>query len=791
MRIKLVIRWLVAGLLLAVICALTGERAASRHLIAGKAGAETLSAALAVLPLDPLNAYAWEPSAELSAFSRADARITQVSIQADQQGTEFVKIGTTGPVQIKPLRLGHPARLVVDLQPVQVRHFRRIVADREGILQDVRLAQFQNSPTAVARVVADLSQNAPFRIQSEPDGIRIEFREPEKSVRNSRRGLNVLLKSAIAQHEDMMVRALERPVKLDPASFHPEPQESPHRTPGEKLSVAGKAHGTIESRNASQQPTVGGYPAKLEPQRQQPVSDSTSAATSATEWASAHLPEAAPPSLAELQQTLQTVQIAADSSSTPDAFEKQGAGILSPPFSQQHHRFTGKLISLDLRDVDIRDFFRLIHQISGLNIVVDSNVTGRITMVMDDVPWDQALSIALKDNGLSTELEGNVLRIAKVSTLVDEAKAEADERTAKLEAEPLVTVVRQLKYAHAADQQPMQTTSIGGGGGMGGSANQLPIPGVVTMLASMKGVLTPDGKAVADPRDNAVIITDHRSQIPVIESVIDKLDAKAPQVSIQVRVILANADFTRTLSAALSGAARNRSGNTLGGIGTGNGSMGTFTNNPPAPVVGSNATSTQTITNGVVQATTNYALPSTAGGFGAFAITNAGARYVINAAISAAETRDQARTISRPTIVTQNNVQGEVQQGVQIPIQTNINNTIAVQYVNATLQLSVTPQVTVDNKVFLNIYVNNASVGSFSTFVGPSINTQQATTQVLVPDGGTVVFGGITVTTRARSATYVPLLGSIPILGNLFKSSSVNDQNQELLFFVSPTILPG
>src|SRR5579875_2392976 len=591
MRIKLVIRWLVAGLLLAVICALTGERAASRHLTAGKAGAGTLSTALAVLPLDPLNAYAWEPSAELSAFSRADARITQISIQADQQGTEFVKIGTTGPVQIKPLRLGHPARLVVDLQPVQVRHFRRIVADREGILQDVRLAQFQNSPTAVARVVADLSQNAPFRIQSEPDGIRIEFREPEKSVRNSRRGLNVLLKSAIPQHEDMMVRALERPVKLDPASFHPEPQESPHRTPGEKLSVAGKAHGTIESRNASQQPTVGGYPAKLEPQRQQPVSDSTSAATSATEWASAHLPEAAPPSLAELQQTLQTVQIAADSSSTPDAFEKQGAGILNPPFSQQHHRFTGKLISLDLRDVDIRDFFRLIHQISGLNIVVDSNVTGRITMVMDDVPWDQALSIALKDNGLSTELEGNVLRIAKVSTLVDEAKAEADERTAKLEAEPLVTVVRQLKYAHAADQQPMQTTSIGGGGGMGGSANQLPIPGVVTMLASMKGVLTPDGKAVADPRDNAVIITDHRSQIPVIESVIDKLDAKAPQVSIQVRVILANADFTRTLSAALSGAARNRSGNTLGGIGTGNGSMGTFTNNPPAPVVGSNATS--------------------------------------------------------------------------------------------------------------------------------------------------------------------------------------------------------
>jgi len=825
---KPVIRWLGVCLLLAVICALTGERAASRRLTARIGSARTLPAPLAILPLSPQNVDAFEPAAGVPATPQAAARITQISIQSDQQGAALVEIGTTGPVQIKPLRLSHPARLVVDLQPVQVSHFQRIPADHAGVLEDVRVAQFQNTPTDVARVVADLSHNAPFRIESEPDGIRIQFREPEKSVESPRQALNAPPAIPTAQREDPIVRALEKPVKLNLTSFRPRQDKSPQRLDsantgrsggvfysepkyrdsslrgvyaersqgaslrmtGDETQTTGKGLGTAQSRKALQQPGGNTLLAKVEPQKRQAVADPTPAATLAPAWASDRVPEAALPSLTELQQALQSVQIAADSS--PNLGILQNQGILSAPFSQQQHRFTGKLISLDLRDVDIRDFFRLIHQISGLNIVVDSNVTGRITMVMDDVPWDQALSIALKDNGLATELDGNVLRIAKVSTLVDEAKAQTDERMAKLEAEPLVTVVRQLKYAHAADQQPMQTTSIGGGGGgMGGSANQLPIPGVVSMLNSMKGVLSPDGKVVADPRDNAVIVTDHRSQIPVIEAVIDKLDAKAQQVSIQVRVILANADFTRTLSAALSGAARNRSGSTLGGIGTGNGSMGTFANNPSSPVVGSNATSTTTITNGVAQGTTNFAIPSTAAGFGAFAITNAGARYLINAAISAAETRDQARTISRPTIVTQNNVQGEVQQGVQIPIQTNINNTIAVQYVNATLQLSVTPQVTVDNKVFLNIYVNNASVGSFSTFFGPSINTQQATTQVLVPDGGTVVFGGITVTTRARSATYVPLLGSIPIIGNLFKSSSVNDQNQELLFFVSPTILPG
>jgi type IV pilus assembly protein PilQ len=182
---------------------------------------------------------------------------------------------------------------------------------------------------------------------------------------------------------------------------------------------------------------------------------------------------------------------------------------------------------------------------------------------------------------------------------------------------------------------------------------------------------------------------------------------------------------------------------------------------------------------------------ATASGFGIAAVTNVGAHYFINAAISAAEERDQAKTISRPSIVTQNNVQGMVQQGVEVPVQTSINNTISVQYENATLTMRVTPQVTDDNNIFLIIDVNNASLGAVVSQAGPSINTQQATTSVLVPDGGTVVFGGITVTSRSKSATYIPLLGNIPVLGHLFKTNNTSDQDQELLFFVSPKIIPG
>jgi type IV pilus assembly protein PilQ len=241
-------------------------------------------------------------------------------------------------------------------------------------------------------------------------------------------------------------------------------------------------------------------------------------------------------------------------------------------------------------------------------------------------------------------------------------------------------------------------------------------------------------------------------------------------------VVLATADFTRTLSAALSGTGRNPSQSTQYGTATGSGASIT----PSSAIPGTSSTLSSLI------------IPeNSTSGFGTFAITNASSRYVINAVIAAQEERDQAKTISRPTIVTQNNVQGLVQQGVQVPVQTTINNTVSVQYQNATLQMQVTPQVTNENNIFLIIMVNNASVGATITGVGPEINTQQATTQVLVPDGGTVVFGGITVTGRSKTATYVPLLGNIPILGNLFKTSNVTDNDQELLFFVSPKILPG
>jgi len=414
--------------------------------------------------------------------------------------------------------------------------------------------------------------------------------------------------------------------------------------------------------------------------------------------------------------------------------------------SEQKPAYTGELISLNLKDVDLKDFFRLIHEISGLNILVDTNVTGSVTTVLDNVPWDQALDVVLKDNGLGKVLEGNVLRIAKLETLMAEDETLNKMAAARLDAAPLVTVFRPLNYAKASVIAALLLKKVG----------------------KEDWAVSRRGSVLWDERTNTLIIRDIASQIPIIDGVLARLDTKTKQVAIEARIVLANSSFQRTLSAALVGALSNGSGSTIGAAQTGTGaSITPSTTSPP----------TFTMT------------PNPSSGFGTVAIANFSQRYLIDAAISAAEIRSQAKTISRPSIITQNNVEGMVQQGVQIPVQTSINNTVTNQFANATLQLTVTPQVTDDGHIFLKIAVQNATPGSIVTNSAVSINIQQATTQVLVPDGGTVVFGGVTVTQRSNSSTGIPLLGDIPLLGHLFKSTNVQDTDQELLFFVSPRVM--
>ena len=419
-------------------------------------------------------------------------------------------------------------------------------------------------------------------------------------------------------------------------------------------------------------------------------------------------------------------------------------------------RYTGEPISVNLKDVDLKDFFRLIHEISGLNVVLDPNVHGTLTIVLDDVPWDQALDIVLKNNDLARELEGNVLRVATVDTL----KKEADGRRAQVESEALavekVSVTRFLSYAHAKD-----------------------------VMLTVKKFLSARGEVVADERTNAVIVNDIPKVIPIIDRLLTQLDRKTQEVEIEARVVAATRQFARDIGTQL-------------GFGWGNGHSAIGGNS----TAGSSPTTVSNLTPGYITvpgtgSTSGSSIPlfsnlgSTAPTSG-LTFLNASNTVRIDAVLSMAESRGLLKVLSRPRVVTQNNIQAIVKQGVRVPIvtQAQLGGPPTVTYVDAFLRLTVVPQITSENTIFLNVDVENTTPNFAQEVQGnPELITQQATTQVLVTDGGTVVIGGVIQTQNSININQVPLLGNLPILGNLFKHVQVSTSNQELIFFITPRII--
>jgi type IV pilus assembly protein PilQ len=415
-------------------------------------------------------------------------------------------------------------------------------------------------------------------------------------------------------------------------------------------------------------------------------------------------------------------------------------------------KYTGEPISVNLKDVDLKDFFRLIHEISGLNVVLDPQVHGTLTIVLDDVPWDQALDIVLKNNDLSRQLDGNVLRVATVETL----KKEADNRRSQVEAEAMavdkVTITRFLSYAHSKD-----------------------------LLLPIKKFLSKRGDVVSDDRTNAIIVSDIPGVLPQIDRIIQQMDRKTQEVEIEARVVAATRSFARDIG-------------TQFGFGWGNGP----TSVGGAQAVGGSSNIVSGLTPLYAQTTgTTGSIPLFSslpanGPTSGLSFVNATNNMRLDVILTMAESRGLLKILSRPRVVTQNNIQAVVKQGVRIPIVTEgqFNGPPTTTYIDAFLRLTVTPQITSEGTIFLNVDVEN-TLPDFGRAVNgnPTLITQQATTQVLVTDGGTVVIGGVIQTQNSLSVDQVPLLGDIPYLGNLFKHRSVTTSNQELIFFITPRII--
>jgi len=464
-------------------------------------------------------------------------------------------------------------------------------------------------------------------------------------------------------------------------------------------------------------------------------------------------PLALPASLTQPNAAM--AEIGASTPAAAAAASRAGAGVQTVQATGVVGGYSGEPISVNLKDVDLRDFFRLIHEISGLNVVLDPGVKGSLTIVLDDVPWDQALDIVLQNNDLDKQLQGNVLRIATKDTIKKEAEQERDLAKAQAEAADVVTTTRVLSYAKSDD-----------------------------MVNTLKKFLSARGDVLSDSRSNTVIIRDIPAVIPVMDNLIRQLDRRTQQVEIEARVVSASRTFARDVGSQLAFAA-GRGNTTVGG----NQQVGTSPiarpGAPPLTVPGGSSSQ-------------GYQMPlSTALGA---AVPTSGLSYLFTSAnfaldyvITAAETKGVGKLLSKPKITTQNNQTATIKQGTKLPVQTIVNNTVSVQFIDVVLELQVTPQITADGNVFMDVKVTNDQIDSAIPRVQgiPAIDTQSIENRILVNDGGTVMMGGIIVSNQQTSINEVPILGSLPLVGNLFKRSTVSVTSQELMFFLTPRIMPG
>src|SRR6266567_3403815 len=478
--------------------------------------------------------------------------------------------------------------------------------------------------------------------------------------------------------------------------------------------------------------------------------------------------------------------------------------------------FVGEPINLNVVNADIRDILNYITEQYGINFVIDSSVSAvPVTVNVQDVPWNIALDAVLKANRLGVETNGNILRVATTDVLAKESETQKIINDSRLDASPLVTEFIRLNYARASGTLAQAAGSTGafsggatnlsfsggaGGDATGGSGDQGLLP-IISRRLSRRGSIEVDG------RSNTLIITDVKENIEAIRQLTAILDQPEPQVEIETRIVIAQHNFSRDLGAQLSAGVVNLgrgglanvttlpgttqqgsgsgsgSGGSGSGSGSGTGTSGLRSGPNPFSIFGGLAGSNQPLGNlGAAAASTVIGL--TTGLFGT---------AQISALISAAETRGEAKKVATPRVTALNNRPAQIESGSQIPVQTTQaaggTAVVTTTFVSVPLRLSITPQITDAGTVVLRVTIENNTVNTGIAVNGvPGIDTQRMQSEVLVPDGGTTVMGGVLADQESTSRQRTPGVASIPILGNMFKRKTVTKDSTEILFFITPHI---
>jgi len=662
----------------------------------------------------------------------AASQLYDVAVRS-ADGETVVEVAGDGEFEYSTFHLENPERFVIDLSGVVNNSPASVVPVGSDHVEQVRIGQFKPRPEPVSRVVFDLRRMAPPRIERTSDGLLVTF---------GAGGAGVTLAEEMGAAEPMAEELGEPPV-AEELGEPPMAEEMGEPESGVAVAEAGEEPPMAEE---AEPPFTGSREMEPEMAEAEPPPDAEppEAVTPAVpvyrpeeeaEPEMAASPPSVPTDVASFEA--QEVQVEEPEDTNERILESFGTLVVN----RQEREYVGEPIDMSLKQADLVETLRSFATISDLNFVIQPGVSGSVTVELKGVPWDQAMEQILKINNLGMDIDGTIVRIAPMAQLRAEAEEQRRLQQARQQSVPLRTVMKSLSYSNA--QQ------------------------IAALLRNRTGsILSSRGTVQVDDRTNTLIIRELPGTIDTVLAVIENLDQPEPQVTIEARIIEATKQFSRSLGIewGYDFAANQANGNTTGL---------TFPNNVD----------------------TDGRVPLLTGGATGFINLQLGSilnTFNLDVRLQVAENEGLVNLVSAPRVTTLNNTPAQIQSGVQIPIQTVSNRTVSVQFVNATLQLQVTPQVTAEGTIMMDINVAKRSPAPGLAIVGSTnspIQTREARTKVIVRDGATTVIGGIYEVSANNSQDRVPGVSNIPILGHLFKNRNKSNSNDELMIFITPRIV--
>jgi type IV pilus assembly protein PilQ len=677
-------------------------------------------------------------------------------------GSTIVTLSGNGAVE--PARVAEsddePRRLVLDFPNVIAKTANQISVD-SAMVRKVRVGVNSREPL-VTRVVMEIADDVTYHVErTGENGRDLAVVFEAKSVTGDVVMLAPPEKGTVEPPEPpiSMEQAIRNAASITPQDPPPpaDPIAALSLAPNPAMSPAGAGPAPA----AQTAPKTAEQPAPSSAKEKPTKAEKPSSGKNSAPPAPRSTPRVAAPVSSQNETPAKESQAPALPLARPAAAQKAAA----PPQQQQQQvssdaqkKYTGHPVSLDFQGADLRAVLRGFSEISGLNMVIDPDVQGTVDIILNDVPWDQALEVILRGNQLDYTVDGTIVRIARIDTLRKEQDSRQALAKSAADAGTLAVRTFSLSYARATAAAPLVK----------------------------KAALSPRGDVQIDERTNTLIITDLPAKLETAATLLSTIDRAEPQVEVEARIVQTTRDFARAVGIqwGLNGRVMPDLGNTTplafpnqGTLGGRLGSQGST--DPRSTEIEQRSTA---VNLGVNDATSAIGL----------ALGAVNGAFNLDVALSALERTGKGRVLSTPRLTTQNNIEAEVAQGIQIPIQTIANNTVTVSFKDAVLVLKVTPQITAANTVIMKITIENATP-DFSRQVNgiPPIDTQRANTQVQINDGSTTVIGGIFVSQEQNSNDHTPGLHRVPLLGWLFKRERVEDSSRELLIFITPRILKG